>query len=346
MSDAPELDPRVTWGRIALGACLALLVGIGVVLLIGRLAGYSELSRTLRNADPEWLALCAGAQFAVFAGYAGVVRGTIALEGGPRIGSWLSLRVVLASFALTQLIAAGGVAGLAIVYWGFRRLHFGARESLVRLLGLNTYVYLVFAIIGFAAGIAALVTGAAPLAMSLCWIVIVPILLVAAKWFTEPVRVVGWSRDEGGWLRRGLAVGVSAAWWVRRAVAVDEGRALAPWAFCYWIADIVSLWGGLKAVGVEIGIAGLMIAYVTGYVAGAVPLPFTATGGVDAATTFALTAVGVPLEQALLGVVAHRIFAFWLPLVPGLILAAFLRSTGRHLGEAAAATTAAPAPSR
>ena len=60
----------------------------------------------------------------------------------------------------------------------------------------------------------------------------------------------------------------------------------------------------------------------------------------DAATTFALTAVGVPLEQALLGVVAHRVFAFWLPLVPGLILAALLPATGRRLDEAAQAEPA------
>ena len=38
----------------------------------------------------------------------------------------------------------------------------------------------------------------------------------------------------------------------------------------------------------------------------------------DAATTFTLTAVGVPIEVALLGVVAHRVFAFWLPVIPGL----------------------------
>lgn len=341
MSPHPELDPRFSWWRVALGAGLALIVGALVVGLIGRAAGYSELSRTLRNADPQWLAVCAGAQVLVFAGYAGVTRGTVALEGGPRIGSWLTLRVVMASFALTQLIAAGGVAGLAIIYWALRRLHFGAREALVRLLGLNTYVYFAFGLIGFAAGVAALLTDAAPLAMSLCWIVIVPLLLVAARWFTDRRRVAEWSRDTGNWLRRGLAVGVSAAWWVRRAVATPEGRRMAPWAFLYWVADIVSLWGGLRAVGVEIGLAALLIAYVTGYVAGAVPLPFTATGGVDAATTFALTAVGVPLDQALLGVVAHRVFAFWLPLIPGLILAAFLRSTGRHLDEAATG----PAPS-
>ena len=38
----------------------------------------------------------------------------------------------------------------------------------------------------------------------------------------------------------------------------------------------------------------------------------------DAATTFTLAAVGVPIEVALLGVVAHRVFAFWLPVIPGL----------------------------
>jgi uncharacterized membrane protein YbhN (UPF0104 family) len=264
-----------------------------------------------------------------------VVRGTVALEGGPRIGAWLSVRVVLASFALTQLIAAGGVAGLAFIYWALRRLRFGARESLVRLLGLNTYVYLVFALIGFAAGLGALATGAAPLPLSLCWIAAVPLLLAAARWFTQPARVVVWARDDGGWVRRGLAVGVSAAWWVRRAVSTREGRRFAPWALCYWVADIVSLWGGLRAVDVDVSLAGLVLAYVTGYVAGLIPLPFTATGGVDAATTFALTAVGVPLEQALLGVVAHRVFAFWLPLVPGLILAALLPGTGRRLDAAA-----------
>jgi uncharacterized membrane protein YbhN (UPF0104 family) len=54
----------------------------------------------------------------------------------------------------------------------------------------------------------------------------------------------------------------------------------------------------------------------------ALPIPFVATGGVDAATTFTLTAVGVPVEVALLGVVAHRVFAFWLPIGPGLWSAA------------------------
>lgn len=60
-----------------------------------------------------------------------------------------------------------------------------------------------------------------------------------------------------------------------------------------------------------------MVAYVLGYLAQSVPIPLIATGGVDAATTFTLRAVGMPIEVALLGVVAHRVFAFWLPVIPG-----------------------------
>ena len=41
--------------------------------------------------------------------------------------------------------------------------------------------------------------------------------------------------------------------------------------------------------------------------------------------------------------IAHRVFAFWIPLVPGLVFAALLPRTGNAL-EAAAATAAAPDP--
>ncbi len=53
----------------------------------------------------------------------------------------------------------------------------------------------------------------------------------------------------------------------------------------------------------------------------ALPIPLIATAGVDAATTLLLHVVGVPLDIALVGVVAHRVFAFWLPIVPGSLYA-------------------------
>jgi uncharacterized membrane protein YbhN (UPF0104 family) len=335
MSEARERMPSLEWRRAVLGGILALLVAAGVVLLIGRAAGFAELGDTMHDGQLGWLAVCALGQLIVFAGYAGVYRYAAAFEGGPSISSRLSLRVTMASFGLTQLVAAGGAAAVAVTYWAFRRLGFDRRDAAVRTIGVNTLVYLVLGLLGWSAALLALVAGEAPLAMTAPWLAVIPVLLLAARWFTDARRVRRWTAPGGGWLRRGLALGVGSAWWVRRALTAADGRRMLPWALLYWAGDVLSLWGALRAFGAELGLAAVLIAYATGYVANSVPLPFIATGAMDAATTFALTAVGIPLEVALLGVVAHRVFAFWLPLAPGLTLAALLPRTGRALERAA-----------
>ena len=337
--EAREGEARVSWRRAALGAVVAVVVASGVFALIGNAAGFDDVRTTLSAGAPEWLAVCFLGQIAVFLAYAKVYRAAVAFEGGPRLRTPLALRVVLGSFALTQLVAAGGAAGIAVGYWALRKLGFSRRESAVRVIGLNTAVYLVFGLLGWAAALLALLAAEAPLAMTITWLVAVPLLLVAARWFTDELRVRRWAAPAGGWLRQGLAIGVGAAWWVRRTLGTREGRSLALGGAAYWLGDMVSLWAGLKVFGAEVGPAALALAYVTGYVAQIIPLPFIATGGVDAATTFALTAVGVPLEPALLGVVAHRLFAFWLPVLPGLVLAALLPRTGRALEQAGGTRT-------
>jgi uncharacterized membrane protein YbhN (UPF0104 family) len=335
-TERPEREPRLRWQTVALGTVLALLVASGVVALIGHAAGFGDVRATLEAGEPAWLVVCVLGQLLVFGAYARVYRAAVAFEGGPTVSTSLALRVVLGSFALTQLVAAGGAAGLAVGYWAMRKLGFDRRESAVRVIGLNTFVYLVFGLLGWTAALLALLAGEVPFALALPWLVVIPVLLVAARWFTEERRVRGWAAPTGGWLRQGLAIGVSAAWWVRRALTTAEGRTMAAAGAVYWLADMLSLWAGLRMFGADVGPAALALAYATGYVAQLVPLPFVATGGVDAATTFALTAVGVPLEAALLGVVAHRLFAFWLPVLPGLVLAALLPRTGRALEQAAA----------
>jgi uncharacterized membrane protein YbhN (UPF0104 family) len=339
---AEPREPQLTAARILLGLLVALVVGTVLIVTIGHVAGFANLTETLREGNAGWLAVCAVGQVVVFAGYAGALRRAIAFEGGPRIETGLSLRVVLASFALSQLFAAGGVAGLAVTYWALRRVGMERRPAAVRLIGLSTAVYLVFGVIGWAAALLALVVGAAPLGMTLSWLIGIPIVLLAAYWFTERGRVERWAAPGGGFLRQALATGVSAAWWVRRA-AEDrvEGRPVFKWAFLYWAGDIASLWAALHAFGGNPGIIAITVVYATGYLAQSIPIPFVATGGMDAATTFALTVVGVPLEIALVAVIAHRVFAFWIPLLPGLVFAVLLPRTGNAL--AAAATTAEPA---
>jgi uncharacterized membrane protein YbhN (UPF0104 family) len=350
---APEpQEPQLTAVRILLGLLIALIVGAVLILTIGHVAGFANLTETLREGDAGWLAVCAVGQIVVFAGYAGALRRAIAFEGGPRIDTGLSLRVVLASFALSQLFAAGGVAGLAVTYWALRRVGMQRRAAAVRLIGLATAVYLVFGVIGWVAALLSLVLARAPLGMTLPWLIGIPIVLSAARWFTARGRVERWAAPGGGWIRQALATGISAAWWVRRATDDrEEGRPVLGWALAYWAGDIASLWAALHAFGAKPGIIAITLVYATGYLAQSIPIPFVATGGMDAATTFTLTAIGVPLEIALVAVIAHRVFAFWIPLVPGLVFAALLPRTGHALeaagseAEPAAGSTVSPRPS-
>ncbi|HEX6659808.1 MAG TPA: lysylphosphatidylglycerol synthase domain-containing protein, partial [Ilumatobacter sp.] len=273
------------------------------------------------GADPVWLVGCALGQVLVFTGYAGVLRRAIAVDGGPPVHVGFSVRLALASFAATQLFSLAGVAGLAMVYWTLRRLGRERQDAAVALIGLNTCVYLVFAAIGWIAAAAALLTGQAGPGMTVPWLIGIPIVMVAAWWFTAPERIERWTAPTPGTFRRALATGVAAAGWARRRVSIHEERRILAWAACYWVGDIVSLGAALQAFGSRPPLVALVAAYTTGYLVQSLPLPFVAGAGVDAATTFLLHAVGVPLEVALVAVVAHRVFAFWIPIVPGCMFA-------------------------
>jgi uncharacterized membrane protein YbhN (UPF0104 family) len=105
----------------------------------------------------------------------------------------------------------------------------------------------------------------------------------------------------------------------------------------YWLGLIVCLWAALRALDVRIGAFDLVLAFATGYVASALPLPAGGAGGIDAAMTFSLHMVGVPLSQALPAVVVYRVFSFWLPIVPALIVAPRLHRLREELPGSARA---------
>jgi uncharacterized membrane protein YbhN (UPF0104 family) len=331
------------WHLVA-GIVAAVAVGVLVVGGLGRVAGYADLRDAVRGGDYRWLALCAVGQTLVFAGYAGSLRRAVAADGRFTVPLWASVQLVLASFAATQVFAFGGVAGLAVVYWALRKVGMEREESAVRLIGLNTAVYLVFGALAWTAALLALVRGSAPLGMTVPWLGAFPVVVLVARWFTAPRRTERWTSAEGPVARRALGTGVAAAAWVRASLADPAGRPLFAWAGLYWVGDVLSLWAALHAFGASPAVAAMTLAYATGYLAQSLPLPFIATGGVDAATVFLLHTVGVPLEAALAGIVAHRVFAFWLPVIPGSVFALTLPRLGSTLERAAGRGVAAPLP--
>jgi uncharacterized membrane protein YbhN (UPF0104 family) len=123
---------------------------------------------------------------------------------------------------------------------------------------------------------------------------------------------------------------------VREILPDPAGRRSLAASAVYWAGDIVCLWAALQSVGVSLPLSELVLAYATGYAAMVLPLPLAGVGGVDAAMTFALTAVGVSLAPALVGVAVYRLFGFWVPTIPALAALVLLPRAGRGLEQAAA----------
>jgi uncharacterized membrane protein YbhN (UPF0104 family) len=319
--------------RAVLGVVAAVLLVVGVGLLLARAAGFSEVRDAIERADSRWFAVCLGAQVVALYGYAAVFRGGFAWSGGPDPGFRLSAHVMLASIGATRVFAAGGVGAIAVTYWCFRRARFSADEALVRVLGFNTLFYVAFAVGAWTAALAVAtgVWGGAPLAFTAPWLVLVPACVAAALLVTQPGRVERLTAPGGSFVRRALAYAIAGVAWVRRVLPDPAGRRMLVATVLYWAGNVACLWASLRSVGETVPLPELVLAFAAGHAATILPLPLGGVGGVDAAMTYALTAVGVPLALALVAVGVYRLFAFWAPTIPALAALLVVPRAGTRL---------------
>jgi uncharacterized membrane protein YbhN (UPF0104 family) len=182
--------------------------------------------------------------------------------------------------------------------------------------------------------------------MTLAWLVVVPSCIAAGIWTTQPERVRRLATTapvRGGGIvarvRHGLraafgdAIGGTAL--VRHLVAHPLRYHQALGGYCvYWFGDVLTLYVALRAFGSHVGFAALVLAYATGYVATAIPLPGGGAGGIDASVALSLTAVGVPFAAAVLGVLVYRGVSFWLPVIPALLLLPTAKSLRKSIEDA------------
>jgi glycosyltransferase 2 family protein len=321
--------------RAALGVLAAALLVVGVGLLLARIAGFSEVREAVEQADSTWFAVCLAAQALALAAYAEVFRGGFTWNGRPDPGFRLSARVMLASIGATRVFAAGGIAAIAVAYWCFRRARFSADEALVRVLGFNALFYVAFAVGAWTAAVvvATGIWGDAPVAFTTPWLVSVPLSAAAALLVTQPGRVERLTAPRGSVISRALAYAVAATAWVRTVLGDSNGRRMLATTVVYWGGNVACLWASLRSVGETVPLPELVLAFAAGHAAMILPLPLGGVGGVDAAMTYALTAVGVPLALALVAVGVYRLFAFWAPTIPALAALLLVPRAGARLGR-------------
>ena len=339
---APKRDPlkAASPRRIAAGVALAVVLFVGLSLLISKAAGFSNVMDVLGHADVRWMTACLMLEIVSWAGYVLIMWGVIAMDGGLRLRPWHVTRLWLLSLGGTRIVAPGGAGGMATTYWALRRTRMRPRVAVQRVLAISILVFAVFGLLAFVSSVAATAIGPdAPLGMTLPWIIGVPIIAVWGTWFGMPGRAERVSIPRGpGWFSRGVAA-AAAGVVATRTVLLHPRTHSVPLAAAvvYWVFDVLSLWAAMRAVGADVPLLGVAMGYAVGYLALLFPLPTGGYGAIDAATTFALTALDLPLAQTFAGVVVWRAFSFWLPTIPALIELARVRDLGRVMSTYAGA---------
>lgn len=317
---------------------IAILLAVGTVALIGKVANYRQLLDALERADKPWFALCLAGELLAYAGYIAAYRDIARVDHGPCLRVWTTTRIVAIGFG--AFVAASSAATLGVDYWALHQAGEKPHRAARRVLALNTLEWgflATFACIS-AAFVLAGRGSSAPLGMELGWLIVVPLCVGAALWVSAPARaerLAALPRAEAEltrsprtwprWLyekaRTGLADAIGGVVLVRHVLLRPRRYPAALLGFpLYWVGDVLTLYAALRAFGVHIAPTPLILAYTTAYVVTSLPLPAAGSGGVEASLAFSIHAVGVPLAPALLATLVYRVFTLWLPIAPALVL--------------------------
>lgn len=336
-----------------------LVIGLVVVLavLYGAVPQIPELRRTLgrvRGGDSAWLALAAACEVASFAGYVVAFR-TVFGGPGSRIGWRASYEITMAGLAATRLLAAGGAGGIALTAWAVSRAGFSAARVRRLVAAFLVLLYSVFLAAMLLSGLGlrtGVLHGPAPLGLTLmpaafAAAVVISALVLALVPPDLEQRQAGPMAGDGRGARvtRVLAtVPATVSAGVRGAIELlRTGRPGLLGAPAWWAFDVAVLWACLRAFGESPPIAVIVLCYFVGTLGNLLPLP-GGVGGVEGGIVGALLAFGVPASPAILAVLAYRLFAFWLPILPGALAYVGLLRTVRTWDEENERASAPAAP--
>jgi uncharacterized protein (TIRG00374 family) len=345
VEDQDDLDemPRVHVTRR--GVVLAVFFVVSAVaflyFVLPKLADLEDTGRRVGEGDRLWLAGAFAFSVLSFGGYVMMFQGVFVRAGsraGARIDWRASYQITMAGLAATRLLAAGGAGGIALTAWALRRAGMDRRMVADKTLAFLILTYAVYmgalVVMGFGLYFNVL-PGPGPFAITVIPAIfgLVAIILGLALSRVPPDlqrRLEGFA-SSGGRLARVAqrAANAPAAFSAGMREALCHVRERDPallGALAYWGFNIAVLWACFHAFGDPPPWPVIVMAYFVGFLGNLLPLP-GGIGGVDGGMIGAFAAFGVPLGLAVPAVLAYRVFAFWLPTIPGAIAYFQLRRT-------------------
>jgi uncharacterized membrane protein YbhN (UPF0104 family) len=314
--------------RLLISVAVAVFATAAVVVLLGRAAHYADLVTRLSSARLGWLLLGAAGEVLAYAGFIASYQAIAELDGGPRLTFATVGRVVGLSFGAFSIATA--IGGLSVDFWALREAGEPPKLASARVIALETMRWAVLSIATCAAAIAVLagVSGSGvPWAVGAAWLVVTPLCFAGGIWVSSPSRRDRFIESSGGRLRAALGIAVRALMLIRFLLHAPSRllvRAVGG-AALFWAGELLCAWAALRAFGVTVAVAPLLLGYTTGYLSTGAPLPAGGAGSVDAAMTAGFVLAGAPLDSALLAAIAFRLFSFWLPVLGALLSLATLR---------------------
>jgi uncharacterized protein (TIRG00374 family) len=334
-----EEMPRVEMTRRRLLAGLVFIFLLVAFLYWGlpRLAGLDDTWRRIEHGNPWWLALALLLTVLSFGGYILLFQGVF-VRGGVQLTLAESYQITMASLAATRLFAAGGAGGVALTAWALRRAGMPARtvaDRTIAFLVLQYGVYMAAIVLcglGLRTGV---LSGPNDVELTIVPAIIAALLIIITLLLAlTPTdlqrRLDGFAARGGRFARlaqRAATLPAAMSAGVRIALhhARDRDPALLG-ALAYWGFNVAILWAAFHAFGEHVPGGVVVMAYFLGMFGNLLPLP-GGVGGVDGGMIGALIAFGVHDGAALVAVLTYRVFAFWLPTLPGAIAFFQLRRT-------------------
>jgi uncharacterized protein (TIRG00374 family) len=351
--------PRVVFTRRRLLASVAFVIAVVAFLyfVLPKLLGLRHTWNRIQHGDPWWLGFAAALELCSFVGYVVLFRGVFARGIGrtrarhpasperaapesssSRINWRESYQITMAGLAATRLFASAGAGGIALTAWALRRAGFEARVAACRLIAFMVLLYgvymgtLVVCGLGMYVG---LIPGQHPFAITVGPAIFGAVVIAAFLGMSLLPEDFGRLADR--WVGREGRLAAFARWAATAPATVARGvrtaialvRTRDPYllgAIGWWAFDIAVLWACFHAFGASPPKGVIVMSYFVGMLGNTLPLP-GGIGGVDGGMIGAFSAFGVPVQVAVVSVLAYRVFAFWLPTLPGAFAYLQLRRT-------------------
>jgi uncharacterized protein (TIRG00374 family) len=311
-----------------------LAIALAVHLLWPRIGGFAEMGRAFTGGNLLFVPLVVALEAASIAAYAEMVR-CVLRSMGERPSRGLLQRTTLVGIALGRTFPGGTTAALPVIVNTLRGVGIDASRAAAALATsgvLSSFVLalllppaVVLAIVGGQGGGVALSAALAAVVIVAGAVALVPSVRnpsAAGKLVERLLRRVLPAR-----LQRRLdpaAVGDSVARAVdgirdllRDPQAVVRSLGLAA---LNWLADVAALTVVAVTAGRGTPLTAILLAYVIGQLAAAIPLTPGGIGIVETAMIGSLVAAGAPASAATITVLGWRLFSFWLPIVAGFVV--------------------------